>query len=73
MFELHNFTILFPNGKSCHYNIDDFIFFGSMNEIEHKCENIIINVKDHSKSFFYEVDEFGEIVNKEPITIIQNG
>ena len=69
MFELNDFTIIFPNGRLCRYNIDDFVRFGSVNEHEHKSENIIINMTDHSKSFSYEVDEFGEIVNKEPITI----
>ena len=70
MVELSDFTILFPNGKMCRYNIYDFEEFNSVNELEHNSENIILNTKDLNKSFAYEIDEFGEMTNKEPIRIL---
>ena len=69
MIRFNEFIILFTNGRKSRYIIDDFEKFNSVDELEHKTENIIINIKDPRKSFFYEVDRLGEIVNKEPITI----
>ena len=51
-------------------NIDAFEEFNSVNELEHNSENIILNTKDLNKSFAYEIDEFGEMTNKEPIRIL---
>ena len=58
--------IIFPNGYRCRFHYDDFEFFPSVNELQHKTENIIINIDDLCKSFFYETDDRGEIMCKIP-------
>lgn len=58
--------ITFPNGCRCCFNYDDFEFFPSVSELQHKTENIIINTGNLHKSFFYETNERGEIIYKTP-------
>lgn len=57
--------ITFPNGKINTFDISDFEYFVPVNELEHKTENIIINLSQRAKSFVYEIDEHGEITNKD--------
>ena len=64
-----NITIIFPNGRIKHYCIDEFDMFYATNELEHRHENIIINVTIPDLSFVYEKDEKGEIIHKEWIKI----
>ncbi|MCQ2974962.1 MAG: hypothetical protein MJ211_09135 [Bacteroidales bacterium] len=61
--------IEFENGYIKKYPISDFDFYGKTNELEHKRENIIINLSDYSRSFCYELDDNYEIDNKTPIKI----
>ena len=44
-----NITIIFPNGRIKHYCIDEFDMFYATNELEHRHENIIINVTELSQ------------------------
>ena len=60
-------TITFHNGLSRKYPIDEFEQFGY--ELEHRTENLIIDIQQPSHSFTYETDDDGEIINKEPIVI----
>lgn len=64
-----NVTIKFPNGKTKKHCIDEFDMFYATNELEHRHENIIINVTIPDLSFVYEKDERGEIIHKEWIKI----
>lgn len=60
--------ITFPNGEIKTFDISDFEYFAPVNELEHKRENIIINLSHICKSFTYDTDERGEIINKDFIT-----
>lgn len=57
--------IAFPNGEIKTFDISDFEYFAPVNELEHKTENIIINLSQSGKSFTYDTDERGEIINKD--------
>ncbi len=58
--------LVFPNGCRCCFSYDDFEFFPSVSELQHKTENIIIDIENLHKSFFYETDDRGEIMCKIP-------
>lgn len=60
--------ITFPNGEIKTFDISDFEYFAPVNELEHKRENIIINLSQICKSFTYDTDDCGEIINKDFIT-----
>ncbi len=59
-----------PNGQTRHMPMNEFDFYAYTNELEHKKEDIIINIGDLAHSFLYETDERGEIINKETISRI---
>lgn len=69
---MNNKSILieFPNGRIRHYPIEDFDYYSVSNELEHKEENIIICIDDLSRSFTYELNEQGEIINKEKLCVL---
>jgi hypothetical protein len=57
--------VLYPNNKIKKYLYSDFELFGD--ELEHKTDNIILNVVDPKRSFAYLTDFRGEISHLEPI------
>lgn len=57
--------ITFPNGKIITFATCEFEYFASVNELEHKEDNIIINLNQIKKSFIYDVNDNGEIINKD--------
>ncbi len=61
-------TITYPSGSIRTFSNRDFELFHS--ELEHIIENIILNIEEPYKSFVYETDCHGEIVNKESINFI---
>jgi len=62
-------TIIYPSGRIRTFADGDFELFH--NELEHKTENIILNIEDSYKSFVYETDYRGEITNRNPINFIK--
>ena len=61
-------TVTYPSGSIRTFADEDFELF--QNELEHKTENIILNTEEPYKSFAYETDCRGEIINRDPINII---
>lgn len=57
--------ITFLGGKTTTLSEDEFERIG--NELEHKNENIILNITNPLSSFIYETDYRGEMLNKEYI------
>ena len=57
--------ILFPQGNVRSFSKKEFDSYG--NELEHRTENIILNISEPQKSFVYETDYRGELVDKEYI------
>lgn len=60
----YNFIqIVMPNGFILDYCKTDFEQYDT--EFEHISENIILNTEEPEKSFIYETNNRGEIINKE--------
>lgn len=62
--KISKIKITFPNGKTNTFAICEFEYFASVNELEHKEDNIIINLNQIKKSFIYDINDIGEITNK---------
>ena len=58
------------NGQTRHFPMNEFDYFAFSNELEHKEENIVVSIGNIAKSFIYETDERGEIVDCETISRI---
>ncbi len=56
-------SIIFPHGKIRSFSLKEFDKYGD--ELEHRTENIILNIHEPCKSFVYETDFRGEITHKE--------
>lgn len=61
-------SILFPKGEIRSFHQNEFDMYA--NELEHRTENIILNISEPQKSFVYETDFRGEIITKEYIQYI---
>ena len=68
--KISKIRITFPNGKIKTFAIREFEYFASVNELEHKEDNIIINLNQIKKSFIYDTNDNGEIINKDFIPTV---
>lgn len=68
--KISKIRITFPNGKIKTFAICEFESFASVNELEHKEDNIIINLNQIKKSFIYDTNDNGEIINKDFIPTV---
>ena len=64
-YKISKIKITFPNGKINTFAICEFEHFASVNELEHKECNIIINLTQIKNSFIYDINDNDEIINKE--------
>lgn len=59
-------VITFPNGRNRVFNDYEFELYGT--KLEHKTENIILDINHPHRSYLYETDLRCEICNKESIS-----
>ena len=60
--------VTYLNGSIRTFSDEDFELFHS--ELEHKIGNIILNIEEPDKSFVYETDCRGEIIDRVPVNFI---